>query len=861
MAPLAAAEPGIALRRPGAASPRTGGEGGATESLLRFFDLQREPFADAPDEAFFYTNPAIRQVYQRLIAALDGRPGLAVLTGEAGTGKTILRRRLCDELRMSGRLVACCRAGLSFDELIAAIGSETGIEGAIEDRAGWLRRFREALERSTGGRPLVIVIDDAEGLGGDAMANLAGLLDGPAESSPRLLLCGRPELAARLDLPVFIGLKRMLSALCSLERLGDDDAASYVFHRLRRAGHRGATLFSSAAVNAVVAQTAGLPRRINRLCARALVVAAASGEPVVTSAIVEKAGEELMPRAVLPLQAGRRSAAVRRNGATVATAMTAGIIAAGLFIYPMREQAPDVTAMAATPAGADAVPRESRAGNVAPIRTRAQPAPRLEQVIQLALDEPGARLPVALPPAPPKLADADARGVTADGGPPAPANQSSGDPPGAASSGNGAEKSAVAQTSPSAFVPDGGAARAADLAGRVQVAQAEVGQFEIGQIQAALSATARKLPAASPFYALAMQAAIDAGDAAPGAATPADDTEAETAATLPAEPSLDALPGGEDSVDAKQSAPAEAGKREAMDQATPEDQAQPGQAPAGEQDSGARRSPEAPPPANDVAPAGTAAPGAPAAAPGAPAGAAAGVPDDIKANAAEAERAQAAAAPEQSAPAAESAKPDAPGDAMPQPIAAGAASPAVEEAGKPAQAEEAAKPDDPAPPEDNPPQASSQSAAAPAATPAAPPSVSATPSASPIPSASPTPPASPPSPASPMPSASPAAASQAPPAVPMPAETIAALMKRGDELIGIGDISGARLVYERAAAGGSTKAMTALGMTHDPGFLGRANARGIRPDPALAAEWYRKAAALGDAEAAARMQQLSALPR
>ena len=86
-------------------------------------------------------------------------------------------------------------------------------------------------------------------------------------------------------------------------------------------------------------------------------------------------------------------------------------------------------------------------------------------------------------------------------------------------------------------------------------------------------------------------------------------------------------------------------------------------------------------------------------------------------------------------------------------------------------------------------------------------------------------------------------------------------MKRGDELIGIGDISGARLVYERAAAGGSAKAMTALGMTHDPGFLGRANARGIRPDPVIAAEWYRKAAALGDAEAAARMQQLSAVPR
>jgi type II secretory pathway predicted ATPase ExeA len=804
---------------------------GATASapLLRFFDLQREPFADAPDEAFFYTNPAIRQIYQQLIAALDGAPGLAVLTGEAGTGKTILSRRLCDELRMSGRLVAYCRAGLSFDELIAAIASETGIEGGIEDRAGWLRRFREDLERSTGGRPLVVVIDDAEGLGGDAMANLGRLLDGPAESSPRLLLCGRPELVARLDLPVFIGLKRMLSAFCSLERLGDDDAASYVFHRLRRAGHRGATLFSSAAVNAVVAQAAGLPRRINRLCARSLVVAAASATPVITSAIVEKAGEGLTPKAALPLQAGRRSAAIRRNGATVATAMTAGIIAAGIVIYPMREQAPDVTAMAAMP-GADAFPREGRAGNVAPVRPRAQPARRPEQVVQLVLDEPSAMAPSAPPPA----------------------NESSGEPPEEASSAAGAEPRAAMETSPWAFIPDAGAAAAADLPGRFQVAQAEVGQFEVGQIQAALSATARKLPAASPFYALAMQATIDAGNAAPGAATPADDTDAETAAAPPQEPSPDALP-------SEQSAPAEAGETEEMtpgdqanpddqakpgDQATPADEATPGQAADGEQAVGTEPGREAPPQASDVTP-------VPASPEPAEVAAPADVPDDGTAKAGEAEPAPAiAAAPEQPAPVAATTSPDVPDDAMPQPVATGAASPQAGEAGEQAQAEEAAKPGNPPPPEAGPPEASPQSAAAPVAIPAPMPSASPTPPASPTPSASPAPPASP----TPLASPTPAAA-------PMPAETIAALMKRGDELIGIGDISGARLVYERAAAGGSAKAMTALGMTHDPGFLGRANARGIRPDPAIAAEWYRKAAALGDAEAAARMQQLSAVPR
>src|SRR6266404_1572353 len=95
----------------------------------------------------------------------------------------------------------------------------------------------------------------------------------------------------------------------------------------------------------------------------------------------------------------------------------------------------------------------------------------------------------------------------------------------------------------------------------------------------------------------------------------------------------------------------------------------------------------------------------------------------------------------------------------------------------------------------------------------------------------------------------------------MPAETIAALIKRGDELLRIGDISAARLAYERAAAGSSAQAMTALGMTYDPSFLNRVNARGIRPDPAIAAELYRKAAALGDAAAAARISQLPAIAK
>jgi hypothetical protein len=89
-----------------------------------------------------------------------------------------------------------------------------------------------------------------------------------------------------------------------------------------------------------------------------------------------------------------------------------------------------------------------------------------------------------------------------------------------------------------------------------------------------------------------------------------------------------------------------------------------------------------------------------------------------------------------------------------------------------------------------------------------------------------------------------------------PPELVTALLNRGEEMVKLRDISGARLAYERAAAGGSVEAMTALGKTYDAVFLDAINAIGLRPDAALATAWYRKAAELGDAEAASRIRQM-----
>jgi TPR repeat protein len=83
------------------------------------------------------------------------------------------------------------------------------------------------------------------------------------------------------------------------------------------------------------------------------------------------------------------------------------------------------------------------------------------------------------------------------------------------------------------------------------------------------------------------------------------------------------------------------------------------------------------------------------------------------------------------------------------------------------------------------------------------------------------------------------------------------LLSRGDAMLELGDISAARRLYERAAALGSARAATAAGKTYDAAFLASIHARGIVPDPAAAADWYRKAIALGDREAAERLARLT----
>jgi TPR repeat protein len=90
----------------------------------------------------------------------------------------------------------------------------------------------------------------------------------------------------------------------------------------------------------------------------------------------------------------------------------------------------------------------------------------------------------------------------------------------------------------------------------------------------------------------------------------------------------------------------------------------------------------------------------------------------------------------------------------------------------------------------------------------------------------------------------------------LPTDTLELILRRGDDLLALGDLAAARLLYERAAAAGDARGAIGMAKTYDPRVLAQLGARGIQPDPDVAASWYRKALSLGDTSAAARLRML-----
>ncbi|WP_434665194.1 ExeA family protein [Aeromonas sp. NJAU223] len=251
---------------------------------LSHFGLREAPFALTPNTSLYYGLPPHEEALQVLNWALAQGEGFIKVTGEVGTGKTLLCRKLLTELGSETRPVRLAwlpNPHLSPAELRIALALELGLavrDGSELDLTDRIHRHLIALHQQ--GQRVVVLLDEAQALPDDTLEaiRLFGNLETESCKLLQIVLFGQPELDARLAKPHLRQLRQRIGFSYCLRALRLDETRAYVEHRLHAAGYRGAFLFGRRALRLLWRASRGVPRLINVLAQKCLMLAYGRGE-------------------------------------------------------------------------------------------------------------------------------------------------------------------------------------------------------------------------------------------------------------------------------------------------------------------------------------------------------------------------------------------------------------------------------------------------------------------------------------------------------------------------------------------------------------------------------------------------------
>lgn len=261
----------------------------------KYWGLLEKPFENTPDTRFLYLSPQHREALARLSYAVGENKGAALLTGEAGCGKTLLVRALLNELGQAlYRAALINNPILTSLQLFGEIASQLGAGELFKDRTGVMDALGRALHHNHDtGRRCLVIIDEAHLIRGqDVFEELRVLLNYQLEREflLTLVLLGRPELKDRIER---LGpLKQRVSIRAHLGPLSREETSSYINHRLAVAGRREPA-FTEAALDLAYEYSEGVPQRINNLCDMCLLGGFVGRAERIDAPEVEKTAEEL----------------------------------------------------------------------------------------------------------------------------------------------------------------------------------------------------------------------------------------------------------------------------------------------------------------------------------------------------------------------------------------------------------------------------------------------------------------------------------------------------------------------------------------------------------------------------------------
>jgi type II secretory pathway predicted ATPase ExeA len=264
----------------------------------KFFGLTRNPFEISPDPYFYYGSPRHNEALAAIYYAIRARKGFVVVTGEVGTGKSLLIRRVLEDLdRKSVAVAYVFNTRLDPEEFLHYIMGDLNLPPAKSKSQALLQLNDFLIARYRKDLTTALIVDEAQNLGRDVLEEIRLLtnLETTTQKLLQIVLVGQPELDLKLDSMELRQLKQRVAFRCHLAPLTPLECRDYIVRRLQRAGAQANAwkIFPDPVILRIYHYSRGIPRLINTICESALISAYARQTPNVGEDLIEEAATDL----------------------------------------------------------------------------------------------------------------------------------------------------------------------------------------------------------------------------------------------------------------------------------------------------------------------------------------------------------------------------------------------------------------------------------------------------------------------------------------------------------------------------------------------------------------------------------------
>ena len=253
-------------------------------------------FTDVPEPHSFYWNPVYQTAFVNLRHGVLAKKGVIVLTGATGTGKTVLLRKLFDDLGPSVKPIWVVDSGDSVAGVLRTALAELNIKPESAEPAAMIDAFHRFLIQSANSKNIIcMIIEGAQNLDSETLEGLRQLSNFEAEGQKllQLILVGHPQFMKTLDKPELRSLKQRVALHCRLFPLSQGEVGRYIEFQLDAAGYQGERLFDPSAVARIAHYSGGIPRLVNTICDNALRTACRSVRKVVSQKLIDEVAMDM----------------------------------------------------------------------------------------------------------------------------------------------------------------------------------------------------------------------------------------------------------------------------------------------------------------------------------------------------------------------------------------------------------------------------------------------------------------------------------------------------------------------------------------------------------------------------------------